>query len=499
MTIRSILSAVLAIIIALTSAGYGDTQAKERLPNVIFILADDLGYGDLGIFGSKQIQTPNLDRLAKEGLILTDFYAGATVCAPSRGVLMTGKHTGRAWVRGNANNQPKQTLQPNTLTVADVFRNAGYTTALFGKWGLGEEQSTGHPHRQGFDFFYGYLNQRHAHNYYPEFLYLGEERMPLKNKDHPDWIAKRKADGADDDGAGWAIEKVDYAPDLIHAQAMNWLDEVVTAKTPFFLFYPTTIPHANNEAGRGIGDGQEIPDYGIYANKDWPTPDKGQAAMVTYLDTRVGEIVAFLESRGIAENTLIIFSSDNGHHKEGGNDPEFFDANGPLRGMKRDLYEGGIRVPTIAFWPGTVVPGSQSDHIAYFGDLLATACDITSTPLPEDTQSISFLPILKGDPDSQQQHDYLYWESYERGGKQAVRFGKWKAVRQPMIKGSIELYDLAADLGEGDDLAAQYPEIVSKAAAFMKEAHVTSPDWPVPEGNRKAQAQPVPGDGVPRL
>ncbi|MEM7146265.1 MAG: arylsulfatase [Verrucomicrobiota bacterium] len=483
----------------LATASLADQHEDAPKPNVIFILADDLGYGDLGIFGSKQIKTPNLDRLAKQGLILTDFYAGATVCAPSRCVLMTGQHTGRAWVRGNANNQPKQTLQPGTTTVAGIFKDAGYATALTGKWGLGEEKSTGHPLRQGFDFFYGYLNQRHAHNYYPEFLYLGEERVPLKNKDHPDWIAKRKADNAEDDGAGWAIEKVDYAPDLIHEQAMNWLEDVVADDTPFFLYYPTTIPHANNEAGRGIGDGQEIPDHGIYADEDWPDPDKGQAAMVTYLDERVGDIVAFLEEKGIAENTLIIFSSDNGHHKEGGNDPEFFDANGPLRGMKRDLYDGGIRVPTIAYWPGTIAPGSQSDHIAYFGDLLATAADITGAPVPEETQSISFLPTLKGDADAQENHDYLYWESYERGGKQAVRFGKWKAVRQPMMTGEVELYDLAADLGEGTNLADQYPEVVAKAEGFMKEAHVTSPDWTVPQGNKKPQAQPEPGDGVSRF
>jgi arylsulfatase A-like enzyme len=474
-------------------------QSENSPPNVIFILADDLGYGDLGVFGSKLIKTPHLDQLAAKGMVLTDFYSGATVCAPSRGVLMTGKHTGRAWVRGNAGNNPKQTLPTDAVTVADIFQQAGYATALCGKWGIGEENTSGHPNVQGFDYFYGYLNQRHAHNYFPEFLYRGQERVPLKNKSHPDWLARKKADNLDDDGAGWAIEKIDYAPDLIHAEAINWLEKTVDAGSPFFLYYASTIPHANNEAGRGLGDGQEIPDYGIYAEKDWPNPDKGQAAMITYLDARVGELVAFLEEKGIAENTLIIFSSDNGHHKEGGNDPEFFDANGPLRGMKRDLYDGGVRVPTLACWPGTTPPGSISDHPAYFGDFLATACDITGTDVPPDTQSISFLPTLEGKPKKQEQHDYLYWESYEKGGKQAVRFGKWKALRQPMITGAIELYDVSNDLGEGTNLAAQYPEIVAQAEKFMLEAHVDHPNWPLPKPLKKPADQPPPGDGVPRL
>lgn len=456
------------------------TAIGQQKPNLIFILADDLGYGDLGCFGSTKIKTPNLDQMAAEGMKLTDFYAGSTVCAPSRCVLMTGLHAGHAWVRGNANNAPKQTLQRGEITVAGELKKAGYSTALIGKWGLGELDSEGHPMKHGFDYFYGYLNQRHAHNFYPEFLIEGYEKVPLRNVSAPEWLKLKAEKGYPDDGAGWAApdKRLDYTHDLFAEKALTWIDE--HKDEPFFLYLPFTIPHANNEAGRGLGDGQEVPDYGIYADKDWPNPDKGQAAMVTRMDADIGRIFAKLKEHGIDQNTLVMFTSDNGHHKEGGNDPEFFDANGPLKGMKRAMYEGGIRVPTLARWPGKIAPGSSSDLPAYFGDLLATACDMAGIGTPEGRDSISILPTLTGDGE-QKLHDYLYWEFYEQGSKQAIRFGDWKAIRKPMLTGEIELYNLAKDLGEENNLASQYPEKVQQAAKLMEEAHRPDPNWVVPK------------------
>ena len=376
----------------------GATAQNLHKPNVIFILADDLGYGDLGCFGQQKIKTPNLDRMAAEGMKLTDFYAGATVCAPSRCVLMTGKHTGRCRVRGNAGSSI-QRLHPEDKTVAAMFKEAGYATGMFGKWGLGDEiESTGHPNLHGFDAFYGYLSQYHAHNYYPTFLVRDKEIVKLRNI----------PDQENEKGAGWAKERIDYTHDLIVGEGMQWLEK--NRDKPFFLYLPFTIPHANNEGTRGTGNGQEVPSYGIYEDEEWPEPDKGQAAMITRMDRDIGALFGKLKEWGIDENTLVIFTSDNGHHKEGGNRPEFFNANGPLRGMKRALYEGGIRVPTIARWPGKIKAGSVSDHAGYFGDFFATACELTGQDIPKNLQSISFLPTLLGKDDAQVKHDYLYWE-----------------------------------------------------------------------------------------
>jgi arylsulfatase A-like enzyme len=436
-------------------------------PNVVLVLADDLGYGELGAYGQSIIRTPHIDRLASEGLRFTDFYAGSTVCAPSRAVLMTGRHTGHVSVRGNAGDENRgiQALREGERTLAHLFHDAGYATALFGKWGLGETGSPGHPSRMGFDAFFGYLNQRHAHNYYPSFLVRGTERVPLGNLE-----AEENADGS-----GWARVRVDYAHDLIVDEALRWMGEV--RARPFFLFLSVTLPHANNEAKRATGDGQEVPDYGPYASEAWPAPDKGQAAMVSRLDRDVGRVVAKLEELGIANETLVLFSSDNGPHREGGNDPERFDANGPLRGLKRDLYEGGIRVPLIARWPGRVAPGSVSSHVGYFGDFFATFAELLGRPTPAGLDSISLLPTLLGRPGEQRDHDYLYWEFYEQGGRQAVRFGPWKAIREPMRNGTIRLYDLASDLGETKDLAAQRSDLAMRAARYMDEAHVPDPVW----------------------
>ena len=428
-------------------------------PNIVFVLADDLGYGDIGCFGQTKIKTPHLDQMAKEGLKLTNFYAGSTVCAPSRCVLMTGKHTGRARVRGNGWGP----LEDDDVTVAEVLKQAGYRTALCGKWGIGEEGTTGVPNKQGFDFFYGYLNQRHAHNYYPTFLLRNDQRESLPNV----------PESEDKVGGGWAREAIAYSHDLILEESLNWIEKESTK--PFFLYLALTIPHANNERGRGLGDGQEVPDYGIYEDKDWTRPNKGQAAMVSHMDRDMGRLFAKLKDLSIDENTLVIFTSDNGHHREGGNDPDFFDANGPLRGMKRDLYEGGIRVPTIARWPGMIAADKTSTLPAYFGDFMSTVCELTAQKLPDETQSVSFLPTLLGKLDAQVPHNYLYWEFHEGEGKQAVRFGKWKAVRQPFGNGHIELYDLSKDIGERKNCAIQRNDLVQRAAQLMNDAHVPDP------------------------
>jgi uncharacterized sulfatase len=443
--------------------------APSDRPNVVLILADDLGYGELGVYGQRAIKTPHLDRLAAEGLRFTDFYAGSTVCAPSRAVLMTGRHTGHVSVRGNAvgGDLRIQALRQGERTIAHLFQDAGYATALFGKWGLGEVGSPGHPNRMGFDAFFGYLNQRHAHNHYPSFLFRDSGRVPLRNE----------AAQQDPDGSGHARTRVDYAHDLIVESALRWMGEA--RARPFFLYLAVTLPHANNEAARATGNGQEVPDLGTYAGESWPEPDKGQAAMISRLDRDVGRVLAKLEDLGIAKDTLVLFSSDNGPHREGGNDPDRFDANGPLRGRKRDLYDGGVRVPLIARWPGRAAPGSVSSHVGYFGDLFATFSEMLGRPAPPGLDSISLLPTLLGRPREQRVHDYLYWEFYEQGSRQAVRFSTWKAIREPMRTGPIRLYDLASDLGEERDRAAERKDLVAQAARYMDEAHVPDPAWTV--------------------
>lgn len=465
-------------------------------PNIIFILADDLGYGDLGCYGQQVIRTPHIDQMAKEGIRFRNFYAGCTVCAPSRSVLMTGQHMGHTHVRGNAGGDRSiQSLRSEDVTIAEVLKQKGYRTGLCGKWGLGELTKTdqaneGIPTRQGFDFFYGYMSQSHAHNYYPAFLWKNEERVPLRNKvvqagrQNDNWYFE----------AGYSTNRLDYSHDLIMNEAKKFIRDCKS--DPFFLYIPVTIPHANNEGTRGTGNGQEIPDYGIYSEENWSDQDKGQAAMISHLDKGVGEIIALLKELDIDDNTIVMFSSDNGHHDEGGHNTDTFDPNGPLRGMKRDLYEGGIRVPLVVRWPGKIAPGTTTNHISYFGDLMATVGELTSAAIPEGLDSISFLPTLVGKGE-QVAHRYLYWEFYEQGSKQAVRAGKWKAVRMPMFTGPIELYDLDADLGEGNDVSGQHPEVVEQMKSYLEEAHVPHPNWKV--RGKNPRKRPEPGDGRPRF
>ncbi len=456
-------------------------QAADR-PNIIFILADDLGYGDLGCYGQQLIQTPNIDRMAAEGLRFTQFYAGSTVCAPSRCVLMVGQHTGHCSVRGNAgrNRLINQSLTEDDITVAQLLRQAGYGTALIGKWGLGEIDHPGFPLRKGFDYFFGYLNQAHAHNYYPEFLWRNREKVYLRNK------VQRFPGAIPGLSGAWATEAVEYSHDLFMADALHFIRE--NKDRPFFLYLAVTLPHANNERYRALGNGAEVPDLGIYAEKDWPDPDKGHAAMISYLDRSVGRLLQVLRELGIAERTLVLFSSDNGPHVESGQDPVRFNPSGPLRGIKRDLYEGGIRVPMIAWWPGTIKGGSTTDHVGYFGDFMATVCELVGVPLPPERDSISFLPTLLGKPAAQKQHRYLYWEFYERGSAQAIRMGRWKAVRKPMLTGPIELYDIERDPLEKYNVARLHPDVVRTMRKLMQEAHVPNPRW-VPPSRRAAAKQ----------
>tara|TARA_B100001142_G_scaffold144416_1_gene145415 strand:- start:1590 stop:3011 length:1422 start_codon:yes stop_codon:yes gene_type:complete len=458
---------IIATIILISANSTKAGKEVSRKPNLIFILADDLGYGDLGCFGQKKIKTPNLDGMAKKGMKLTQFYAGSTVCAPSRCVLMTGLHTGHAYIRGNG----RHNLRPSDFTVAELFKKAGYKTGCFGKWGLGNEGTDGIPTKQGFDSFYGYLHQGHAHNYYPTFLIKNESRIKLRNI--PEQESKT--------GAGWASVRRDYSHDLITENALHWID--MNHNEQFFLYIPFTIPHANNEGKRGTKDGQEVPDYGIYRDKNWTNQNKGQAAMITRMDSDIGRILSKLNKYKISNNTLIIFSSDNGHHREGGNDPEFFNANGPLRGMKRDLYEGGIRVPTIAYWPNRIKAGSTSDQPFYFGDLMATAAELAGTSSPSALDSISFLPTLINNSKQQKKREFIYWEFLEKKGAQALvlgESGRWKALRKNSAIAPIEIYDLKNDISEINNIANIHPEIVSKAEELFKTEHVSNPLWKKP-------------------
>jgi len=442
---------------------------RRKHPNIIYILADDLGYGDLGCYGQKKIKTPHLDEMAREGMLFTQHYAGSTVCAPSRCTLMTGLHTGHCWVRGNADGTVGQTLQPNDVTVAELLKKAGYTTALIGKWGLGQKGSTGFPLKQGFDYFYGYLNQAHAHNYYPDFLWRNEEKVKLRN------IVKHKKG---QDIAGVSSNKLDYSPDFFIKEALDFIKQ--NKDKPFFLYFASTLPHANNEAGK---KGMEIPDYGIYKDKKWPEAQKGHAAMITHLDSDVGKIMSLVISLGLDKDTIIMFASDNGPHREGGNNPDFNDSNGPLRGIKRDLYEGGVRVPFIARWPGKIKAGSRSDLISAFWDILPTCADIAGVKVPRKIDGISLRPTLLSHNKKQKRHEYLYWEFHERQPKQAVHMNNWKAIR--FLPNRIELYNLKNDLGETNNLAEKNPHIVKMVENCMNKARTPSKHWPFKKGKKK--------------
>jgi len=460
---KSCWQVILAVVISgLWGFGAVGARAAETKPNIIFVMVDDLGYGDLGCYGQKRIKTPALDQMAREGMRFTDFYAGSTVCAPSRCVLMTGYHTGHCFIRGNG----KDNLRPSDVTVAEVLKSAGYRTGLYGKWGLGHEGSSGLPTRQGFDHFYGYLDQHHAHNYYPQFLVRDETRVPLSNV-----VPKPGAFGQ-----GVATEKKQYSHNLIMEEALKFVDR--SKEGPFFLYLALTIPHANNEAGKR---GMEVPDFGQYAKLDWADPQKGHAAMISLMDRDMGRLFDRLKQHGIDKNTIVFFTSDNGPHREGGYNPEPNDSNGPLRGIKRDLTEGGIRVPLIVRWPDHVPAGTTSGHVGAFWDVMPTLANLAGAKdhLPEDIDGINFASALRS-KGAQLRHNFLFWAFYERGGARALRQKDWKIVQQPYHT-PPRLYNLKDDLGETTDLASKHPDMVKRLVALMDQSYTPAPRWKFPQ------------------
>jgi arylsulfatase A-like enzyme len=361
-----------------------------------------------------------------------------------------------------------QALRTGDKTVARLLQENGYATALVGKWGLGEPgfADDGLPRRQGFDYFFGYLNQRHAHNHFPGFLWRNEDRLELPNR-----VAH-----ADRDGAGYAVDPVLFADDLIADAALRFVAQ--NQHRPFFLLWCPVIPHANNERTRALQNGAEVPDFGPYAEKDWPEPDKGQAAMITRLDGYVGRLLDQLRALGLAENTLVLFTSDNGPHNEANHDLARFRPAGSLRGIKRSLTDGGIRVPAIAWQPGTVAAGSTSNHASYLGDWFATAAELAGIPTPSGLDSVSFAPTLRGQPHAQGQTEFLYWEFHERGFSQAVlHAGRWKAIRERSSAAPLVLYDLDVDPGETTDVSAGHPDVIGRIETYLKTARLESPDW----------------------
>ncbi len=441
------------------------TQPESAQPNIVFILADDLGYGDLGCYGQKRLATPNLDRLANQGMRFTRHYAGMTVCAPSRCVLMTGLHSGHSTVRTNWD--PPMPI--GTLTIARKLRDVGYATGAFGKWGIGNVIPENDPQEKGFDRFYGYVDMYHAHNFFPPFMVRNGTREPLRNDLIP---------GSDDGpnsgrGNGVSANPTDYAPDFIRQEAIKFIE--THANERFFLYLALNMPHANNEGGKAsFQRGMEVPSYGEFANQDWPNPERGFARMMEHIDQSVAMVVGRLQELGLSDRTLVIFTSDNGPHQEGGHHVDFFDSNGNLRGRKRDLYEGGIRVPLIAYWPGKIASASTNAHLSGFQDWMPTLCELAGAPVPAQCDGLSLVPTLLGNHGKQPKHDSLYFEFYEGGGKQAVVTERWKCVRlnwNDKPNGPVELYDLESDESEQTSLADSNSEIVQQMLERLSVAH----------------------------
>jgi arylsulfatase A-like enzyme len=444
-----------AAMLSMAGCGRGLIDSKKaKKPNIIFIMVDDLGYGDLGCYGQKHILTPNIDELATEGMRFTDCYTGSTVCAPSRSVLMTGQHTGHTRVRNNMakvggtfvtdNGSPelRVPIEAEDVTVAEVLKQAGYATGITGKWGLAEPNTDGVPTRQGFDEWFGYLNQRRAHTYYPPYLWRNEEKVMLK--------------------ANADSKRGQYSHDMFTRFALDFVRRHKDG--PFFLYLPYTIPHAK----------YEIPSTEPYTNKSWPDDTKVYAAMVTRMDRDVGRIMKLLKELDIDERTLVFFCSDNGAQRrwEG-----MFDSAGPLRGQKTNLYEGGIRTPMIVRWPDKVPTGKTSNAPWYFADVMPTFAEIAGTTTPSNIDGISILPTLLG---KRQRTDdrFLYWEFPAGKFQQAVRWRNYKAIRSAPGK-PLELYDLSQDIGEENNIAKDKPEVIAKIEAYLKTARTDSPNWPI--------------------
>ena len=482
----------------LFGCGLKKENKEQRRPNIIFIMADDLGYGDLGCYGQELIETPNIDVLASSGMKFTQHYSGSPVCAPSRCVLLTGKHSGHAYIRGNdewgvrgevwdyramiadSTLEGQRPLPANTTSIGTLLQSAGYRTGMIGKWGLGAPHTEGIPNRQGFDFFCGYNCQRQAHTYYPVHLYLNEERLYLGN----DTVAPntKLKEGADPlvmaNYAPYTLTS--YAPDVMFDNMIRFIEE--GGEDPFFFYWASPIPHVALQAPQRWVDyyvdkfGDEEPytgDRSYFPNR---YPHATYAAMISYLDERVGELVHTLKEQGLYENTLIIFSSDNGPTFNGGTDSPWFDSGGPFKSErgwgKAFLHEGGIRVPMIASWPGKIAPGSESGHISAFWDLLPTLSEVAGADIPVDVDGISYLPELLG-KDEQEQHPYLYWEFPASGGQQAVRMEDWKAIRKNIRQGNleIELYKLNEDIQELHNVAGDHPDIIKQMELILEREH----------------------------
>jgi len=419
---------------------------KPSKPNIIYIMADDAGYGDFGCYGQSQISTPNIDKMAKGGMLFTQHYAGAPVCAPSRCSLLTGTHTGHSYIRGNRERLPEgqMALKKGIPTIADILAKKNYTSAVIGKWGLGGPETEGVPSEHGFDYFFGYLCQREAHEYYPSHVWRNGNKVQLDGKK--------------------------YIHDLFTSEALKYID--THREKPFFLYLAYTIPHAK----------LQVPDLGKYAERDWPINKKKYAAMISRLDRDVGSILEKLKTTGLSKKTIVILTSDNGPHSEGGYNPDYFNSNGPLRGIKRDLYEGGIRVPMIAWWPGIIPADTISSHVSAFWDIMPTLAEITGADLPEKIDGISMLSELLGKSSVQKDHEYLYWEFHEQGGKQALRKNDWKAVRlnvRLFPNEDPKLYNLGKDPGETTDVADEYPQMITEIKKLMSSVRSESEEFPL--------------------
>jgi len=447
--------AIIIMVLIISPLKIGESQK----PNIILILADDLGYGDLSCYGQKKNHTPNIDRLAAEGIRFTQHYAGNTVCAPSRCALMTGLHTGHAQIRGNREVKPEgqAAMIAGTVTISTLLGQTGYATGMFGKWGLGSPGSDSDP-ALFFDEFYGYNCQREAHTYYPDHLWHNKKKVTLDSKA--------------------------YSHDLIMQAAMDFIQ--TNKDRPFFCYMPVTIPHAAMHAPKELHDKYRklFPQFenkiGRYSGPEVKNPIAAFAAMIEHLDNGIGQIMKLVKDLGIDDRTIVMFTSDNGPHREGGHDPDFWDSNGNLRGIKRDLYEGGIRVPLIVRWPDKIKPGATSDHISAFWDMLPTFCEIAEIEVLKDIDGISLLPTLLGE--NQRKHNFLYWEFTEQGGKQAIRKENFKAIKlqvQQHPEAEIILFDLNSDLQESRNIADQHPKIIEEMELLFHKARTESPEFPL--------------------
>ncbi len=467
---RKFLQTVGATSAAIAIGGCSLKSLQKRKPNIIFFMADDLGYNEVGCYGQQKIRTPHIDRLAAEGVRFIQSYSGSPVCAPSRCVLLTGKHTGHAYIRTNREVKPEGQLPipDETLTIAELLKAQGYVTAAIGKWGLGPPGSEGDPLNQGFDHFFGYNCQRQAHNYYPRYLWSDRQKVNLPGNDR-------------------GLTGKFYAPDLMEEEALNFIRD--NKEKPFFLYYPTPVPHValqvpDDSLQEYLGLWDDPPYDGSKGYLPNEHPRATYAAMVTRMDRTLGRMMALLKELDLDENTIVFFTSDNGPTYVGGYDLDFFDGNGPLRSRKGFVYEGGIRVPFIVRWPGRIKPGSETEHITAFQDVMPTLMELVGAAdqTPEDIDGISFVPTLTG-KGKQAEHEYLYMEFPSYGGQQMVRMGDWKAVRKNLFKdpnAPIELYNLKEDIGETTDVADQHPDIVEKIREIMKSARTPSRAFPFP-------------------